>query len=146
MFLCKDSCLCVLLLDWRCFLKGALLISGVFMSLRGGVTVGVKLFKLFDGGGGRALSGNLRGAGRDIFKGLTHTITNGSAMSSSILSSLRRILVASSMNIRAAIGVVQHVRRHITESGCISASRLGEVLERRVTDLLRRGRASSGRG
>lgn len=113
------------------------------MTWASGSSSGVKFFGFFSGRGGRALSGKLSGAGRDMFDGVTHTMTNGSGMSSRMLSGLRRILVASSMNIRAALGVVGHVRREITGSGCMGARRLGGVLHRRVTTLLARGGAIS---
>lgn len=89
------------------------------------------------------MSGKLSGAGRDIFNGVTHTITKGSGISSRMLSGLRRILVASSINIRAALGVVRHVRGHTTTSGCVGTARLGRVLHSRVTTLLARGGSRS---
>lgn len=107
------------------------------------VVMVVKFFDFFSGRGGRALSGKLSGAGRDMFDGVTHTITKGSGISSRILSGLRRILVASSMKMRAALGVVGHVRGQTTRSGCMGARRLGSVLHRRVTTLLARGGSSS---
>lgn len=103
----------------------------------------VNVFDFFDGRGGRALSGKLSGAGRGMFSGVAETVTNGDGISSRILSGLRRMLVASSIKMSAALGVVSHVRSHMTESGCIAADRLATVLHRRVTSLLARGRARS---
>ncbi len=92
---------------------------------------------------GRSLRGNVRGAHGDVFSGVSHTIMNGSGISSRILSNVRSTLVTSSVKISAALGVVSVLRSEMTHSGCVGTTRLRSVLGRRVYSLLGIGRDNS---